>query len=488
MSERAIEPSPALGSWRPSQQPMDETWRLVPLLVLGLALWGWFDVRERAKIDPVDPLAHKTDFTVYTEASRALLQGRDPYAVTNIRGWHYLYPPLFALLLSPLVYLSPENQAYAWFLLSCGFAWGCYRECRRITRLLLERDPAASARRKMPPELLGWLVAAAAFFPTANAIQRGQVGVVLAYLLLLGFRLLVQSSTWRGACAAGIVLALPVTIKLTPILPCGLLVLQQLVAAWRKGWSPLASNRAIGLTVGGIAGLALFLVVIPGLFLGQRTNVAHLRTWADKVVHNEDRGQDLTFNPLTIRNQSLRNALYRAGNYWAYFAGSSPDDMLLEQGVEPDQRTFALDAAGWFEPLVKSLYVGFVLLMMGAMFAAAWRSDELAQASGYGLACLLTLLISPISWGHHYTLALPATWLTALWLWARQRERGAYFVAGAGLFLTLGHYAGLPLSGRLGWLGLGTACWFVAATLLLLRGLPAIELPAVNTQPLRRAA
>lgn len=488
MSERTVEPHAPVGVWRPSRLPMDETWRLVPLLILGLALWGWFDVRERAKIDPADPLAHKTDFTVYTEASRALLEGRDPYAVANIRGWHYLYPPLFALLLTPLVYLSPENQAYVWFLLSCGFAWGCYRECRRLTRLLLERDPAAAARRKMPPELLGWIVAAAAFFPTANAIQRGQVGVLLAYLLLLGFRLLVQSASWRGACAAGVVLALPVTIKLTPILPCGLLVLQQLIAAWRTGWSPLARGRAIGLTLGGVAGLALFLVVVPGALLGQRTNSAHLRTWAEKVVHNEDRGQDLTFNPLTIRNQSLRNALYRAGNYWAYAAGTSPDDMLLEQGIEPEQRAFALDHAVWFEPLVKGLSAGLLLLMLGGLAAAAWRSDELAQASAFGLACLLTLSISPISWGHHYTLALPATWLTSLWLWARQRTRSAYAAAGAALLLTAGHYAGLPLSGRVGWLGLGTAAWFAVAALLLWRGIPPTITTAIETRPRRRAA
>src|SRR5262245_21432771 len=38
---------------------------LVPLL-LGLAAWGWFDVRVRGVINPADPGAHKTDLTVYT--------------------------------------------------------------------------------------------------------------------------------------------------------------------------------------------------------------------------------------------------------------------------------------------------------------------------------------------------------------------------------------------------------------------------------------
>jgi len=51
-----------------------------------LAVWGWFDVRVRGTIDPNSAI-HKTDFTVYTEAGAAFFDGRDPYKVTNPRGW-----------------------------------------------------------------------------------------------------------------------------------------------------------------------------------------------------------------------------------------------------------------------------------------------------------------------------------------------------------------------------------------------------------------
>ena len=51
---------------------------------------------------PEDPLQHKTDFTVYTEAGAAFFDGRPPYEVSNPRGWIYLYPPLFAMLVAPL--------------------------------------------------------------------------------------------------------------------------------------------------------------------------------------------------------------------------------------------------------------------------------------------------------------------------------------------------------------------------------------------------
>ncbi|MGH9947006.1 MAG: hypothetical protein ACRD6X_07410, partial [Pyrinomonadaceae bacterium] len=57
------------------------------------AVWGLIDVRDRARIDPEEPSKHRTDLTVYTTAGAAILNGGDPYTVTNIRGWHYLYPP-----------------------------------------------------------------------------------------------------------------------------------------------------------------------------------------------------------------------------------------------------------------------------------------------------------------------------------------------------------------------------------------------------------
>src|SRR5438067_2362173 len=43
-----------------------------------------------------------TDFTVYVRAAWAARAGHDLYAVADEHGWHYCYPPAFALLLTPL--------------------------------------------------------------------------------------------------------------------------------------------------------------------------------------------------------------------------------------------------------------------------------------------------------------------------------------------------------------------------------------------------
>ncbi|HEY1784543.1 MAG TPA: hypothetical protein VGG30_03310, partial [Pirellulales bacterium] len=101
-----------------------------PLLALTAALivWGLIDVRSRGRIEPGNLVEHRTDFTVYTEAGAACFDGRDPYAVTNARGWGYLYPPLFAILVAPLSRLDPQWQVTVWFFVSLLMLWGCYRE------------------------------------------------------------------------------------------------------------------------------------------------------------------------------------------------------------------------------------------------------------------------------------------------------------------------------------------------------------------------
>jgi hypothetical protein len=62
------------------------------VLVIGLTIWGWLDVRERGQTHPNHADFHRGDFTVYTEAGAAFFDGRDPYEVTNPRHWYYLYP------------------------------------------------------------------------------------------------------------------------------------------------------------------------------------------------------------------------------------------------------------------------------------------------------------------------------------------------------------------------------------------------------------
>jgi len=49
--------------------------------------------------------AHRTDFSVYRDAAAAVLHGQDPYAIRNQRGWAYVYPPPFSVVMVPFALL-----------------------------------------------------------------------------------------------------------------------------------------------------------------------------------------------------------------------------------------------------------------------------------------------------------------------------------------------------------------------------------------------
>ena len=190
----------------------------IAALVIGLAVWGLTDVRRRGRLDPQHPEVHRTDFTVYTIAGQTMLYGGDPYTVSNPRGWKYLYPPLFALLVAPLADLDPEIQVTVWFAISVLLGWGCLRECVRIARVALPSEPLRGPFGPIPT-WIGAAAVTAAAVPALNCLQRGQIGIAVLYFLLLGFRLLVQCQNISQAFLAGVVLTLPVVFKATPLLP-----------------------------------------------------------------------------------------------------------------------------------------------------------------------------------------------------------------------------------------------------------------------------
>ena len=64
---------------------------------------------------------HRTDFTVETAAGAAVLNGTDIYEAHNVRGWYYIYPPLYAIVMVPFALMSTFWAALAWYLLSVIF-------------------------------------------------------------------------------------------------------------------------------------------------------------------------------------------------------------------------------------------------------------------------------------------------------------------------------------------------------------------------------
>ena len=259
----------------------------IAALVIGLAVWGLTDVRRRGRLDPQHPEFHRTDFTVYTIAGQTMLYGGDPYTVSNLRGWKYIYPPLFALLVAPLADLDPEIQVTVWFAISVLLGWGCLRECVRIASVALPGEPMRGPFGPIPT-WVGAAAVTAAAVPALNCLQRGQIGIAVLYFLLLGFRLLVQSQNTSGAFLAGVALALPIVFKATPLLPVAVALAQQALAAW---FSPGRISRLLRPSAnlaGAAFGLLLFLLFIPAWVIGWQSNLRHLDTWWNTVAKQEE--------------------------------------------------------------------------------------------------------------------------------------------------------------------------------------------------------
>jgi hypothetical protein len=453
------------------------------LLSLALAAWGMTDVRMRGRVDPNEVGIHKTDFTVYTEAGAAFFDGRDPYEVTNPRGWGYLYPPLFAILVSPLHALAPQNQVVVWFAISVLAAWGCYRECLKIANVVTRGTPFEA----IPPWIV-WATLAAVALPTLNCLQRGQVGLLQMFLLLWGFRLLVESRSALKSFAAGTVLALPIVLKVTPLVTVGYVLCEQCIAAWNAPRRSAALGR-IGSCAGGtIVGLVGGLLIVPATLVGWQANLRHLDTWWTTVAVRAERSTDdaLAGDSYSVRNQSLANAVCRLGNFAHYQLGGPNDE-----GLPPDaqgNRGLLMD-----HPAVGLVLLAARLLVTCLTVVVAWcvgrRRDPCGHAAFFGLACASTLVIAPIARGHYYVQLLPAVMFLGAWLLAQRRPRLAIAAVLVPCGLVLVHYALMNLAGRVGLLGIGTAVWFFTAAIAMIRIVPhESQEPArrMTTAPSRR--
>jgi hypothetical protein len=461
-------------------------WLLVALLA-ALTIWGFTDVRRRGYPYPQTPLEHKTDLTVYTEAGWAFFDGRKPYEVANPRGWTYLYPPMLALMLAPLHVLPMQDQVTVWFFLSLLMCWGCWRECRRVVEIVCDEDPIVAAAWARWSR---WLVVAAvavSLFPTLNCLQRGQVGILKLYLLMLGLRLILGGRTYRAWLAGGIVLALPVVLKILPLLQVGFLLfllLIDLVQSYRNRPATLApaGRRFAASSVGFAAGLVLFFLLVPAMLIGWRANLHHLDTWSQFVLTKADDGgmDPRSGNSHSSRNQSLHNAAYRLGNFGAHVLAGGPDDRLVEEWNAPPMAMDSPNAEGLL--MACQAMMTLTLLAFGLRLSRG-DGNRLNLAVGFALACAAMLVVSPVARGHYFLLLAPAVLLVPLWLDRRGRGRAGRVLAAIPPALSILHYALLPYAGRIGLLGMGTAAWLMAALVVMARAEQAtrqtMDFPAV---------
>ncbi|MFE0625734.1 glycosyltransferase 87 family protein [Streptomyces sp. NPDC058864] len=287
------------------------------------------------------------DLTVYRAEGRTVLDGGDLYAmrVTHAQLPN-TYPPFAALLFTPLALLGTGACRIAATLLNLGLLVALGHLSLRLAGLPRRIPPAAAA--------LGVAAAAVWCEPVWTTLRYGQINLLLAVLVLWDL-------TRRGGRTAGIGIGIAAGIKLTPLLFVAFLAIGGAAVAWRRRerWNAWLRQAAVAfVTFAATAGLSA--LVLP------RDSE---RFWTG-VVFSADRAG----NAEDTANQSLRGALARA----------------LHTG----------DPGGWW--LVAAALAACAGL---AVATAHLRAGEDAWAV---LSCAVTgLLVSPVSWSHHWVWAVP---------------------------------------------------------------------------------
>lgn len=231
----------------PSQ--MQRASRIVLILACAsaLALLGFVFIRNLV------------DFPVYYTAGRSLLSGRtDLYSPDFALGrvMDYRYPPFFLVALFPLWLLPYSVAAYVWCLLSVIEIAGCVvLVCRtfKISKLMW----------------LAIVLVVAQYF--VMAVHYGNAQLLAVFLLFASL----YYAHRRKDLAAAILMALAITIKLTPVLLLPYFAL-------KRRWTMLAA-------------VAVFLAAIniaPSAYFGFRENNQLLMTWYNHVVASQEFHED----------------------------------------------------------------------------------------------------------------------------------------------------------------------------------------------------
>jgi hypothetical protein len=323
------------------------------------------------------------DLDVFLRAAWAVRAGEDIYAVTSSNGFHYHYPPLFAILLTPLAdppagadraWILPYPTAVAvWYFLSmlCLAA-----AVHGLASALEQSSPDPAVRNQLLGCWRWWALRVVPFLACVPAVggslMRGQVDALLLFLLCGMIAAFLRGRSWQ----AGLCLAAAISLK---VIPAFLLLYPLRQRDWR-----CLSACALGLAVG--------LGVIPAGVFGPARAWSYLEEWAEVLVRpaltqggDQSRALELTDVPSTD-SQSLLAILHNT--------------LYLDRSTRPRQPSDGVRLAHWS--------IGVILT--GLLF---WAARQRPACDGPGTVVLLgslvmlMLLLSPVCHLHYFCLAIP---------------------------------------------------------------------------------
>jgi hypothetical protein len=344
------------------------------------------------------------DLEVFLRAAWAVRAGADLYTVTDSKGFHYHYPPAFAILLAPLAEPPPGQggplvpypvTVGLWYVLGVvSLAAGVHRLASALERASAGRCPPPDSRRWWALRVLPVLACLPA---VGSCLGRGQVSLLVLLLLCGMAAALLRGRGWQ----AGFWLAGAVCLK---VIPAYLL----LYPVYRRDARCLA-GCALGLLLG--------LAVLPAAVFGPARARAYYGEWTDVLVRpalgaGEDRSRARELLDVTATDSQS-------------FLATLHNTLHPDRATRPARASAPVTLAHW---LLGAVLTGLTLL------AGRGRQDRACPALlTFGALVVLNHLVSPVCHLHYLCAAVPL----AMGLVAAAWERSGTARVGVGTSLLL---------------------------------------------------
>jgi len=328
----------------------------------------------------------KTDFQCYARAGWAVRAGADVYDVTDNNGWHFAYPPVFAIAMLPFAdpYPFHPRDGYwpfaasvaVWYVLSVlAFGYAAHAFASAAAPGLTRGSRAWWSARLVPAFVcIGSL---------GHTLGRGQVNALVLALIAAGFLATMRQRRFLG----GAWLATAAVVKIVP----ALLVLFPLVRRDRRG------------LVGYVAVAVLLMVVVPVATWGPTGAKDATCKMVEVVIGpvfdadaDQTRAKELHGTTATD-NQSVQAAVQA----WIH-----PDRGSRPPRAEPTATLAHLAIAA------------FVLLVTAVVGYRRRRSTPADQLLFLGCLCAAMVIATPVSHMHYHAFLFPLV----AGLWHRREE------------------------------------------------------------------
>jgi hypothetical protein len=428
---------------------------------IGVALFVLLLVGLGALVEARQALMQRRmcDLNVFLRAAWAVRNDADLYAITDDNDWHYIYPPLYAILMTPLADppKGADTAGYVPFAVSSAI---CY--CLNLLCLLLgvhvlasalEERAADATMRTQPRFCQRWWALrlwpiCICFLPIGHTMMRGQVNAIVLASICAAMAGWIQQKRFQ----AGFWLSLAICIK---IIPAFLLV----YPAWKRDFRAL---------VGCLTGCVIGLVLIPLLAFGPARMATHYETYARVFfgplfkVTDDDRNKEEILGVNATDSVGVKDALHN----WTYpHHGNRPEDMHV---------------AAKTAYILLGITMTLLTLWPGGRSGSDWTTRCAHQLAGL---TLLMTIFSPVCHSHYLLFCLPIIMSLLANTWQYQATiavpRGMLFCFVAfGLTMGIAYLPGLEiLKDRCASLFAVLPLWVIPITQLW-RGMAPVPVPA----------